>query len=130
LATTTSENLNKNDHLRNIEKVRNYLKSRSGNLEDVKARLRHLCEYYLRGKYPKSFKKKDNLGRMIDIVRDADSADVLFGEKTRLTEFEVINDYSIEENHAQDGSQGRIDAAELLANCKTTFTLIEEPIPE
>jgi wobble nucleotide-excising tRNase len=130
LAPTTVDELNKNDHMRNLEKIRNFLKTRSGSPEDVKARLRHLCECYLRSKCPKSFARKDNLGNMIRLIRESLPGDEIYGERDRLTDYEVINDYSIEENHSQDGTHGKIDEVELMANCKTTFALIDEPIPQ
>jgi wobble nucleotide-excising tRNase len=129
IGLTTPEDLNKNDHIRNIEKVKNYIKAKSGIPEDVQARLRHLCEHYLRRKYPRTFFRKDNLGSMLGIIRDSQPLDEVSEEKPCLIDLEAINDFSIEESHSQDGEGGRVDEVELMAYCKITFKLIDELCP-
>lgn len=121
--------LNRNDYIRNLEKVKNYLKANIGSPEDIKARLRHLLEHYIRNKYPQSFFKKDNLGNMIRTLRESEPEDEYSQEKDILNDLDAINEYSIDENHAQDGDSGPIDIPELMALSKLTFKIIDEPVP-
>ncbi len=129
IAPAEIKELNRNDYIRNLEKVKNYLKANIGNPEDIKARLRHLLEHYIRNKYPQSFFKKDNLGNMIRTIRESDTDDEYNSENENLHDLDAINEYSIDENHSQDGDSGPIDSKELTAMSKLVFKIIDEPDP-
>lgn len=115
----------KGRHRRNIDALASYLANpATGSAQLASKAIRPVLEGYLRNRFPLSPPTGNMLGSVIAFIQSTDESSPYFTLKPFVTDFNDINDYTIQFMHEDGAPEPPLVEAELRTYCQRVLTLI------
>lgn len=117
----------KGRHRRNIDILSRYLANPATISAQLASRtIRPVLEGYIRNRFPLSPPNGNMLGSIINFIQKADQSSPYFALKPLVSEFNDINDYTIQFMHEDGEQEWPLVETELRAYCQRVLALLNK----
>lgn len=117
----------KGRHRRNIDIISRYLADPSASSAHLASRtIRPVLEGYIRNRFPLSPPTGNMLGKIISFIQSADENSPYYALRPLVSEFNDINDYTIQFMHEDGQQEPPLVETELRAYCQRVLALLNK----